>query len=72
VSAAVEVSTTFPLTKVVAVVVYVPGQVLFGTRYGNVTVFCVFAGSVNGGVVNMTVLFVLLQLSDGSGPVQVN
>ena len=46
--------TTVPLTNVVAVIVYVPVHVPLGIGNGNDTLFEVFAGRVNGGVVKMT------------------
>jgi hypothetical protein len=72
VSEAVEVSTATPLTKVVAVIEYVPGHVpLLGTLNGNDTVCAVFGGKGKGGVVNISD-FVLLQLFGCDGPLNEN
>jgi hypothetical protein len=72
VSEAVEVSTATPLTKVVAVIEYVPGHTpLLGTLNGNETVCEVFGGKGNGGVVNISD-FVLLQLFGCDGPLNEN
>lgn len=54
VSEAVEEFTAAPFINVVAVSAYFPVQVLFGIVNGNDTLFEVFAGKVNGGVVNIT------------------
>jgi hypothetical protein len=72
VSDAVETSTTTPLTRVVAVIEYVPGQTpLLGTLNGNDMVCAVFGGNGNGGVVNISD-FVLLQLFGCDGPLNEN
>ena len=71
-SDAAEVSTATPLTRVVAVIEYVPAHTpLLGTLKGNDTVCAVFGGKGNGGVVNITDS-VLLQLFGCAGPLNVN
>jgi hypothetical protein len=51
---AVEELITVPFTSVVAVIEYVPVHAPFQIGNGNDTVFEVFAGKVNGGVVKMS------------------
>lgn len=71
VSDAVEVFTAVPFTSVVAVIVYFPVHAPLEIGNGNDTVFEVFAGKVNGGVVNISV-FALPHLFGCKGPLREN
>lgn len=71
VSEAVEEFTGVPFTSVVAVIEYVPVHAPFEIGNGNDTLFEVFAGKVNGGVVKMPD-FVLPHLFGCNGPLSEN